>query len=337
MELVVASHPAALRHDTSRNHPERPDRVNSARAGLIDAGLTIVDITSPLARREDLELIHEPSYIDMLEAFCKMGGGALDMDTIVSSDSWEAALAAVGGVLSTIEELDVRSDATGFVLARPPGHHAMADRAMGFCMFNNVAIAARWLTLQGKRVAILDWDVHHGNGTEASLGDDPAILYVSLHQSPFYPFEGNLSAIEKGAAPGSVINIPLPEGTGGDVYREAWSTVVLPALKEFGPDWVLVSAGYDAHHLDHLAGMRLISADYGWLAESLGREHPASRIVFVLEGGYDLDGIRESVAATIRGVTGIVGEASPFQSPSASWDALGTARRVIGQYFSLSQ
>jgi acetoin utilization deacetylase AcuC-like enzyme len=264
-----------------------------------------------------------------------MGGGALDMDTIVSEESWDAALRAAGGVLASIEEVESRVGTSAFVLARPPGHHAMWDRAMGFCLFNNVAIGAKWLTNRGSRVGIIDWDAHHGNGTEASLMDDPNVLYISTHQSPFYPFGGGTASIDNGEAPGTVINIPLPAGSGGDVYREAWEGIVVPALTQFGPDWVIVSAGYDAHNLDQLAGLRLIGADYGWMSYQLQKIHPAGKTIFVLEGGYDLDGIRESVAATVAGISGVFSDTSPLTSPAAAWDVLRMSRESVRRHYLL--
>lgn len=333
MELVVASHPLALDHDTSRNHPERPARVIAVRNGLEDSSLRIHDIVSPEARLEDLTLVHDPEYVDMVQAFCSMGGGALDMDTIVSPASWGAALRAAGGVLAAVEELGGRSDASAFVLARPPGHHALRDRAMGFCLFNNVAIAAARIRRGGETVAILDWDVHHGNGTEALVRDDEGILYVSLHQANFYPFEGFIDSLDSDNA-GTVFNIPLVAGTAGDVYREAWETLVMPVIDQFAPDWVLVSAGYDGHEADQLAGLRLVSDDFGFMSGVLAEHHPPNRTVFVLEGGYDVDALRQSAEATVEGLRGGFEAGAPLGSPVGAEDNLLVAREVAARYFS---
>lgn len=332
MELVVASHPSSLEHDTTRNHPERPERLTAVMAGLETSGAVLVDLESPMINRQELELVHDPAYVDMVQAFCSMGGGALDMDTIVSSESWKAALTAAGGVVAAIEEVENRSDTPAFVMARPPGHHALSDRAMGFCVFNNVAIGAASLRRREKRVAVLDWDVHHGNGTEALLGPDDGVLYVSLHQSPFYPFGGDLSTIDSGPAPGTVANVPLPQGTAGDVYREAWERIVLPLLARFDPDWVLVSAGYDAHHLDPLADFRLVEDDYGWMTSTLSAAFPRNRTVFVLEGGYDLDALRSSAGSTVRGLMGDFEASPPFQSPPLARKALEDAVATIARH-----
>jgi acetoin utilization deacetylase AcuC-like enzyme len=335
MQLIVATHPASMEHDTSRNHPESPQRVSAVLAGLNDSSLKIHLISSPEVAQKELERVHDREYVDMIEAFCSMGGGALDMDTIVSAESWEAALRAAGGVIATIEEVEGSQGASGFVVARPPGHHAMRDRAMGFCIFNNVVVATGWLRSRGQRVAIIDWDVHHGNGTESMVGHDSDVLYVSLHQSPFYPFDGDPAAVDRGPAPGTVFNVPLIAGTAGDVYREAWESMVLPAILEFDPDWVLLSAGYDAHHADHLAGLRLVTDDYGWMAGELARVFPVSRTVIVLEGGYDLDALRDSAKATVQGLAGEFEAGPPFRSPDGASEYLDRTRRIASKYFAV--
>ncbi|MEX0700395.1 MAG: histone deacetylase [Acidimicrobiia bacterium] len=303
MEVVVASHPSSLEHNTTDFHPERPARVGAVQQGVLQSGLDVVQIESPQIRRSELALVHDPSYIEMIETFCRMGGGLLDSDTFASEESWVAALTAAGGVSAAIEELEDRTDATAFVIARPPGHHALRSRAMGFCLFNNVAVGAALLRSQGNRVAILDWDVHHGNGTQEMVMEDPGILYVSVHQDAFYPFQGDVADIER-ESKGTTINIPVPAGTAGDLYRRAWGEIVIPVVTAFAPDWVLVSSGFDAHVADHMAELRLVASDYGWMAAQLVAAHPAHRIVFALEGGYDLDALRDSTSETLRGVSG---------------------------------
>ena len=333
MEVIVASHSSALLHDTGPRHPERPARVEAVKAGIEASGLAIHHIESPEIERSELAMVHDPSYIEMIRKFCEGGGGALDMDTYVSAESWEAALTAAGGVRALIEELEIHTDAAGFALCRPPGHHALADRAMGFCLFNNVAVAATYLRSRGERVAILDWDVHHGNGTQAMLGDDPGCLYVSLHQDHFYPFEGSVNDIDEGEAKGTVVNIPLPAGTAGDVYRRAWVEVVLGVLTQFEPSWIFISAGFDAHADDHLAQLRLESADYGWMAVRLGEVFPSSRTVMVLEGGYDLMALRESARATVLGLSGQWDSHGSRVSPPQSTSALNVAAEAIARHW----
>jgi acetoin utilization deacetylase AcuC-like enzyme len=256
------------------------------------------------------------------------------MDTVVSKASWKAALTAAGGVSALVEELRVTNDATGFAITRPPGHHAMRDRAMGFCVFNNVAVAASLLRSGGERVAILDWDVHHGNGTQSLLADDQGVLYVSIHQAPFYPFDGWLEDIDVEDGKGTVVNIPVPAGTAGDVYRRAWGELVLPVMSQFEPDWVLLSAGYDAHESDPLADLELTSADYGWMAAQLASVHPVSRTVFALEGGYDLSALEQSAALTVAGLAGVapVGELTRM-SPDRSRAALDEAAFTIARHW----
>jgi acetoin utilization deacetylase AcuC-like enzyme len=328
--VAVSAH--AVQHDTGHNHPERPERLGAVYLGITESGLDVVEIESPAIGRSDLALVHDPDYIEAIEGFCLAGGGALDMDTFVSPESWEAALTSAGGVKAMIESLRDRDDATGFALCRPPGHHALRARAMGFCIFNNVAVVAASLRAEGERVAILDWDVHHGNGTQVLVADDPQILYVSIHQDRFYPFEGHPDDIENGAK-GTTVNIPLPAGTGGDVYRIAWERLVIPVVEQFDPDWVLVSAGYDAHTEDPLADLDLLDADYGWMASRLARAHPANRTVFALEGGYDLDGLRHSARSTVLGISGVEEFGPSLSSPPFSAGALEEAAMAISRHW----
>ena len=334
MRVIVASHPSALEHDTGPGHPERPDRASAVLRGVSSSNLDVVEIESPEIARDDLALTHRPAYIEMIEAVCSAGGGALDPDTIVSQRSMRAALTAAGGLLRLVEELRGASGAVGLAVTRPPGHHALTDRAMGFCVINNVATAAAVLRSHGERVAVLDWDVHHGNGTQALLGDAAAVLYVSIHQSPFYPHTGHLDDIDAGEAKGTNVNIPMPAGTAGDVYTLAWERLVIPVVSQFGPDWVLVSAGYDAHRDDPLGGMELASADYGRLAAELAKAHPPARTVVALEGGYDLRALEEGTAATLQGFAGAPPPPDPSGvSPDLAHIALSEAAEAVSRHW----
>lgn len=336
MRVIVANHPSALEHDAGPRHPERPDRVRAVLRGVAASGLEIAEVESPEISRSELALVHDAVYIEMIEAFCSRGGGALDVDTVASEESWQAALTAAGGLRRLVDELRVTDDATGFAVTRPPGHHAMRDRAMGFCLFNNVAVVAAFLRSQGERVAIVDWDVHHGNGTQEMLGHDPGVLYASIHESPFYPYTGHLGDIDDGDAKGTTVNIPMPAGTAGDVYRRAWGELVLPVVEQFEPDWVVVSAGFDAHEADPLADLELTSADFGWLAATLAQAHPANRTLVALEGGYDLTAMEESTALTLQGLAGSLPatEATGF-SPDRSRRAFAEAAETISKHWNV--
>lgn len=304
MEVLYVTHPRFAEHDTGSWHPERPARLAAAERGVWSAGLGVRRIEADVVDRSTLETVHAPSYIDAIERFCAAGGGPLDADTVAGEASWDAALRAAGAGPQVLQMLESATDTTAFLAVRPPGHHALAAQAMGFCLFNNVVVASSVLRAKGKRVAIVDWDVHHGNGTQELTWNDPDVLYISAHQHPFYPMTGDIDERGGPGAVGSVINIPLPPGTAGDVYREVTTRIVLPALSAFRPDWILVSAGYDAHDHDPLADMRLEAPDYGQMAASLAGLVGPQRIVTFLEGGYNLAAITESVAQTLRGYAG---------------------------------
>jgi acetoin utilization deacetylase AcuC-like enzyme len=296
--------------------------VAAAVSGVKAAGREISEIAAPAADRGALLRVHEASYVDGIEAFCSSGGGALDADTNAVTESWEAAIRAAGAGPAAAAALEDGQGEEAFLAVRPPGHHATSTRAMGFCLFNNVAVTAASLTATGAQVAIVDWDVHHGNGTQDTFFRDGSVMYVSIHEFPFYPGTGWVDELGAGQGLGSTINIPVPAGTAGDVYRSAVTEVVIPALESFRPDWLLVSAGYDAHLADPLADIQLAAADYGAMATELRAAVPLGRTIYFLEGGYDLDAVEASVAATLSLAAP---EEESGTSPAGAWRALELA------------
>ncbi|MHB1711169.1 MAG: histone deacetylase family protein [Acidimicrobiales bacterium] len=304
--LIVSGLSEETRHFRA-GHPERPERIGAVVAAIDDLHLgTDLQVLPPrLADRAELLRVHTSSYLDGLAAFCSSGGGDLDPDTYATSNSWRAARQAAGAGLAAIDTLRDRGEGVAFVVARPPGHHALSYRAMGFCLLNNIAAAAASLADAGERVLIVDWDVHHGNGTQAIFWDDPNVLYVSTHQWPLFPGTGAPEEVGGPAALGRTVNIPLPAGATGDILRRGIDEVALPAIDDFDPTWVLVSAGFDAHRADPLAQLALSSGDFAELATTAAGFAPRNgRLALFLEGGYDLDALRISVAAMLGAMLG---------------------------------
>ena len=305
--LRLYTHPACLEHDPGRGHPESPARLQAVLAALDRDRFAPLDrIESPRASREALERVHDPAYVTRILASAPAAGVvSLDEDTFMSPASAEAALRAAGAVVAAVDAVLNESAGRAFCAVRPPGHHATADQAMGFCLFNNVAVgAAHALAEHGlERVAIADFDVHHGNGTQDIFVREPRVLFASSHQWPLYPGSGAVG--ETGV--GNLVNAPLPPDTGSRAFRQAWEEVLLPRLHAFAPQLLLVSAGFDAHRDDPLAQLQLEADDYAWLTTrllDLACTHGAGRIVSTLEGGYDLGALAACSAAHVSALMG---------------------------------
>ena len=305
--MHVYSDPASERYVNRLSGVEVPERFAAALAGAAEAqrgGVRVEWRSCKPAGEETLARVHAPAYLAYLRELSAAGGGHLGPDTALDPSSWEAASLASGAACSAVES--ALSGEAAFAIARPPGHHAGRATGMGFCLLNHAAVAAEHARSRGAgRVAILDWDVHHGNGTQDLFYEDPGVLYLSTHQSPFYPWTGDLTEVGEGGGRGFTINVPLPALSGEEAYAEAFAGVILPVLREFGPALIIVSAGYDAHAADPLGGMSLQSASFGRFAAelaSLAREVGAAPLALVLEGGYNLEALTEGVAATMGGL-----------------------------------
>jgi acetoin utilization deacetylase AcuC-like enzyme len=314
MKTGYVYHPIYLQHDTGR-HVEIAARLEAIIAYLEKTGLTsqLTLIEPRPATVEEIALIHQRDYIKEIEETAARGGGWLDPDTVMSSDSYRAALYAAGGVIRAVESVMAGEVANAFALVRPPGHHATASQAMGFCLFNNLAIAAKYALDRYKleRILIIDYDVHHGNGTQAAFYDNPQVMYISTHEYPFYPGTGSLDEVGSGEGRGTTLNIPLPAGCGDEEYLAVFEQVIIPAARRFKPNIILVSTGYDGHWGDPLAMMRLSVAGYGRMAEiikGLAGELCEGRLALTLEGGYNLEAQAASVKATFDVLLGNAGE-----------------------------
>ena len=297
-------HPLSLEHDTG-DHPEQPARITAIEDELERRDwLGYQRELAPAAERSTIEAVHPSAYVDRIAAVSEQGGGMLDMDTVASVRSFDAALHSAGAAVRAAEALLSGDAAVTFCGLRPPGHHAEAARAMGFCLFNNVAIAARraLAALGAERVLVLDWDVHHGNGTNDIFYDSPEVLYFSIHQSPLYPGTGSMQENGSGAGEGFTVNLPVPPGAGHEDYLSLVEHVVAPIAREYRPSLMLVSAGFDAHRDDPLANCELTAESFAAMSSgmrALGTELEAP-LGFVLEGGYDLRALAASVAATME-------------------------------------
>jgi acetoin utilization deacetylase AcuC-like enzyme len=300
-------HPACEAHFAGPGHPERPDRLNAVRRGLEDScrseAATLV--VPRRATRAELTRVHPAEIVDAIERFCQAGGGRIDADTAVVPASWEAAVVAAGAGLDAVERLRAGEADAAFVAVRPPGHHATPERPMGFCLFNNVAVTAAGLADDGEQVLIVDFDAHHGNGTQDTFYADERVTYVSFHQWPLYPGTGRAEEIGEGAGAGATVNIPLPPGATGDVYLKALDEVVVPLAERKRPDWLIISAGFDGHRDDPLTDLGLSAGDFADMTARLAKLVPPGRRLLVLEGGYDLDALTASTAGCMAALAGV--------------------------------
>jgi acetoin utilization deacetylase AcuC-like enzyme len=308
VSVLLLTHRACLRHDTGDGHPERADRLRAVLAALeAEQFAGLLRDEAPEATEEQLCRVHPPRYVEAILGIRPRPDEmvALDADTVMSHGSAEAALRAAGAAVAAVDAVCGGQVRRAFCATRPPGHHAEPARPMGFCLFANAAVAARHAQAAHgvERVAVLDFDVHHGNGTQACFEQDASLFFGSSHQSPCYPGTGE--AHETGV--GNIVNAPLPPGADGAAFRTAWAGTILPALERFAPGLVVISAGFDAHARDPLAQLRLREADFAWVTEELCRlaeRHCDGRVVSLLEGGYDLDALATSSAAHVRALMG---------------------------------
>ncbi|MDQ1445454.1 MAG: hypothetical protein QOI20_1918 [Acidimicrobiaceae bacterium] len=327
MAVLLVTSARFLDHDTGYGHPERPARLDAVLSGIERAGVgdALVRMEPRPATQAELTAVHSEQYVAAVSDFCATGGGHLDPDTVAVPASWEAALLAAGAGPTAIEALDRGEADAAFLAVRPPGHHARPATAMGFCLLNNVAVGAAALANRGERVLIVDWDAHHGNGTQEAFWDDDRVAYVSMHEyAPgVYPGTGGLD--ENRA---TTVNVPFPSRTSGDAFRAAIDDIVVPLAERFAPTWVILSAGFDAHRADPLTRMGLSSGDYVDLTERVVSLVPPGRRLAFLEGGYDLEALAGSAGACVAALAGERVMAEPPTGEGPGREAVEAVRRL---------
>ncbi len=325
---LIVDDPRFERHISPPSHPERPERLLAARRAVAASATDFTPIAVRAATDEELSRVHDPRFLEHLEML-RGRSAYIDPDTFVSPESIDTARLAAGSLVAMVDAMIDGPVSRGIALLRPPGHHAGSARAMGFCLLNNVAVAAAHARARGlDRIAIIDWDVHHGNGTQDIFWRDPHVLYVSTHQFPFYPGTGGSDEVGKGDGTGFTVNVPLAAGGGDSLYAGAFQRIILPILEAYAPELVLVSAGFDAATRDPLAQMDLSPDAFGWMARELARvadRSAAGKMAMVLEGGYDLDSIESGVHSAIDGA--FAGRAKDLV-PAGGDDALDRAARA---------
>ena len=325
-QLVVVSTELSDDHVVPRRHPESPARLDAALRGIRSwlQPDEYREITPRIATDEEICAVHDHDYLASLGADSDLGGSQLEADTFTSSGSLGTARAAAGAVLTAVDEVEGGRALRSFALVRPPGHHALTKQAMGFCLFNNAAIAAEHLTRRGHRVAIVDWDVHHGNGTQDIFYDRDDVLFVSTHQSPQYPGTGSIDETGRGAGERANVNVPLSSGSAGDMFRAAFDEVVVPTIDSFAPTFLVISAGFDAHRDDPLAELGLTASDYVDLTNRLLAVAPGGKCVVVLEGGYNLTALEHCV-----GAVGAALVSSSLELPESEARSVGSVDRQL--------